>query len=139
MKKTLYDYKDIIKKLPLKDKYTKEELLTEDFLLDKENNIEVYYAPHNEYINSEAKIFIIGITPGFQQMSTAIAMARKELEYNNNIEEMQYKCKVAGRFSGSLRKNIISMLDEIRLKNVLHLNSCSELFGKKIICYIQFH
>ena len=131
MKKTLYDYKDIIKKLPLKDKYTKEELLTEDFLLDKENNIEVYYAPHNEYINSEAKIFIIGITPGFQQMSTAIAMARKELEYNNNIEEMQYKCKVAGRFSGSLRKNIISMLDEIRLKNVLHLNSCSELFGKK--------
>ena len=131
MKKTLYDYKDIIKKLPLKDKYTKEELLTEDFLLDKENNIEVYYAPHNEYINSEAKIFIIGITPGFQQMSTAIAMARKELECNNNIEEMQYKCKVAGRFSGSLRKNIISMLDEIRLKNVLHLNSCSELFGKK--------
>ena len=131
MKKTLYDYKDIIKKLPLKDKYTKEELLTEDFLLDKENNIEVYYAPHNEYINSEAKIFIIGITPGFQQMSTAIAMARKELEYNNNIEEMQYKCKVAGRFSGSLRKNIISMLDEIRLNEVLHLNSCSELFGKK--------
>ena len=131
MKKTLYDYKDIIKKLPLKDKYTKEELLTEDFLLDKENNIEVYYAPHNEYINSEAKIFIIGITPGFQKMSTAIAMARKELECNNNIEEMQYKCKVAGRFSGSLRKNIISMLDEIRLNEVLHLNSCSELFGKK--------
>ena len=131
MKKTLYDYKDIIKKLPLKDKYTKEELLTEDFLLDKENNIEVYYAPHNEYINSEAKIFIIGITPGFQQMSKAIAMARKELECNNNIEEMQYKCKVAGRFSGSLRKNIISMLDEIRLNEVLHLNSCSELFGKK--------
>ena len=41
------EFKDIIKKLPLKDKYTKEELLTEDFLLDKENNIEVYYAPHN--------------------------------------------------------------------------------------------
>ena len=27
MKKTLYDYKDKIKRLPLKDKYTKEELL----------------------------------------------------------------------------------------------------------------
>ena len=29
MKKTLYDYKDIIKKLPIKDRYTKEELLIE--------------------------------------------------------------------------------------------------------------
>ena len=46
MKKTLYDYKDIIKKLPIKDKYTKEELLIEDFLIEKENNIEIYYAPH---------------------------------------------------------------------------------------------
>ena len=42
MKKTLYDYKDIIKKLPIKDKYTKEELLIEDFLIEKENNIEIY-------------------------------------------------------------------------------------------------
>ena len=33
MKKTLYDYKEAIKKLPLKDKYTKEELMI--FLLIK--------------------------------------------------------------------------------------------------------
>ena len=48
MKKTLYDYAEIIKKLPLKDKYTKEELLIEDLLIDKEKNIEIYYATHNE-------------------------------------------------------------------------------------------
>ena len=70
MKKTLYDYEESIKKLPLKDKYTKEELLTDDFLVDKEGNIEIYYAPHNEYINPKAKVFIIGITPGFNQMSS---------------------------------------------------------------------
>ncbi|WP_283691725.1 hypothetical protein [Clostridium perfringens] len=35
MKKTLYDYEESIKKLPLKDKYTKEELLIDDFLVDK--------------------------------------------------------------------------------------------------------
>ena len=40
-------------------------------------------------------------------MSTAIATARKELEVSDNIEDIQYKCKVTGRFSGSLRKNII--------------------------------
>ncbi len=109
MKKTLYDYKKIIKKLPIKNKYTKEELLIDDFLIERENNIEIYYAPHNEYFNPKARIFIIGITPGFQQMSTAIATARNELEFTDHINEIQYKCKVAARFSGSLRKNIINI------------------------------
>lgn len=36
MKKTLNDFKYNIMKLPLKEKYTKEELLTEDFLIDRE-------------------------------------------------------------------------------------------------------
>lgn len=130
MKKTLYDYKEDIKKLPLKNKYTRDELLIDKFLLDKENNIEIYYAPHNEYLNPKAKVFIIGITPGFQQMSTAIATARKELEVSDNIEEIQYKCKVEARFSGSLRKNIISMLDGIELNNMFNLQSCSQLFDE---------
>ena len=121
--------KDKIKKLPIKDKYLKNEILIEDFLIDKENNIEIYYAPHNEYLNPKAKIFIVGITPWFQQMSTAISTARKWLEVSDDIEEIQYKCKSEARFSGSLRKNIISMLDEIELNRVLSLNSCEELFG----------
>lgn len=131
MKKTLYDYKDKIKNLPLKDKYTKEELLTEDFLIEKQGNIEIYYATHNEYINPKAKVLIVGITPGFIQMNIAISTARKELENSNNIEDIQYKCKVAGRFSGPLRKNIISMLNDIKLNEFLNINDCSELFGDK--------
>ena len=131
MKKTLKDYKEIIKTLPIKNKYTKEELLTKDFLIDKDNNIEIYYTPHNEHFNKEAKIFIVGITPGFQQMSTAISTARKELENTDNIEDIQYKCKVAARFSGSLRKNIISMLDDLQLNEIMNVNSSSELFDEK--------
>ena len=128
MKKTLYEYEEVIKRLPIKDKYGKDELLIDDFLIKREGNIEIYYAPHNEYLNSKAKVFIIGITPGFQQMSTAISTARKELELGTDIEEIQYKCKVAGRFSGGLRKNIISMLDDIKLNDALNINSCSLLF-----------
>lgn len=131
MKKTLYDYQDAIMKLPIKDKYTKDEILTKNFLIEKQGNMEIFYAPHNEYLNSKAKIFIIGITPGFQQMSTAISTARKEFEKGTSIEEIQYKCKVAGRFSGSLRKNIIGMLDEIKLNYALKINSCKELFEDK--------
>lgn len=131
MKKTLYEYEEVIKRLPIKDKYGKDELLIDDFLIEREGNIEIYYAPHNEYLNPKAKVFIIGITPGFQQMSTAISTARKELESGTDIEEIQYKCKVSGRFSGGLRKNIISMLDDIRLNDSLSINSCSELFEDK--------
>ncbi|MBU5315433.1 hypothetical protein KQI30_03965 [Clostridium bornimense] len=131
MKKTLYDYKNAIMKLPIKDKYTKEELITKDFLIEKSNKIEIYYASHNEYINSNAKIFIIGITPGFQQMSTSIATARKELSLGTDIKDIQYKCKYSGRFSGIIRKNIISMLDEIKLNKALNIVSCNELFSSK--------
>ena len=131
MKKTLFDYKDKILKLPVKDKYSKEELLIGDFLVEKEGAIEIYYAPHNDYINAKAKIFIVGITPGFQQMNIAMVMARKELEQGTDIEKIQYLCKKAGRFSGSIRKNIISMLDELELNKKLNLESCIELFGEK--------
>ena len=64
-------------------------------------------------------------------MSTAISTARKELEYNNDLEDIQYKCKVAARFSGSLRKNIISMLDDLKLNEIMNVNSSSELFDEK--------
>ena len=64
-------------------------------------------------------------------MSTAISTASKWLEVSDDIEEIQYKCKSEARFSGSLRKNIISMLDEIELNRVLSLNSCEELFGDR--------
>lgn len=131
MKKTLYDYKDKIKKLPIKNKYSKGDLLIKDFLIEKAGDIEIYYSPHNEYINSKAKVFIVGITPGFQQMSTAISEARRALENSKDIEEIQYKCKKAARFSGSLRRNLINMLDEIELNKILNIRSCSQLFEEK--------
>lgn len=131
MKKTLYDYEEVIKKLPLKDKYTKDELLINDLLIERQKNIEIYYAPHNEHINPEAKVFIVGITPGFFQMSTAIAEARKGFENGDSIEEIQYECKKAGRFSGVIRKNIITMLNDLEFDKILKINDCSELFDEK--------
>ena len=111
MKKTLLDYQEIIMTLPLKKTYDKEDLLIEELLIAKHNNLELYYDPHNEYINATPKLFIIGITPGFAQMSIAIATARKELDIETPLSKIQYSCKAAARFSGSMRKNIIAMLD----------------------------
>lgn len=131
MKKTLYDYKDAILALPDKKSYTKEELLIDSLLVEKEGAVSIYYAPHNEYENPKAKVFIIGITPGFQQMNMAISTARKGLVEGKDIAAIQYECKEAARFSGAMRKNVISMLDEIGLHEVLGINNCADLFGKE--------
>ncbi len=131
MKKYLEEYIEVINKLPIKNKYTKEDLLIKDLLIDKENNIEIYYAPHNEYINVNAKVFIIGITPGFEQMRTSILTAKQCIEKGMKIDDIKYECKRAGRFSGSLRKNIISMLDTIKLNQALRIDSSCELFEDK--------
>ena len=131
MKKTLANYKEIIKALPNKKKYTKEDLLIPQLLIEEEDQIKIYYAPHNDYINPKAKIFIIGITPGFEQMSTAMVTAKEGLEKGEPLDVIQHKCKVAARFSGTLRKNMIAMLDEIGLNDRLGLTSCSQILEER--------
>ena len=43
-------------------------------------------------------------------MSRAISEARSCFEENLSLDEIQYRCKKAGRFSGSLRQNLIQFL-----------------------------
>lgn len=124
-------YYDRVKKLPVKESYDKGEILTSDFCIEKQGDIEIYYCTHNEYINKEAKIFIIGITPGFQQMNKSIAVAREAIESNITLEEIPYMCKREGRFYGVIRKNIIDMLDELELHKMFGMESCKELFEQR--------
>lgn len=128
MKYNLEQFTDAIKALPIRKKYKKEDLLTPDFLIEQEGSIEIYYAPHNEYLNLEAKIFIVGITPGFEQMSTAMKEARICLEENLLFDEIKYRCKKAGRFSGSLRQNLIQFLNGLNLNEKLGIDDAVELF-----------
>ena len=53
-------YKELIQRLETFDKKT---IQTNEFMLYQDPKIQIYYAPHNEFINEVAKIFIVGITP----------------------------------------------------------------------------
>ena len=59
----------MISKIKRLKKIDKKSVVSKDFLVNKDGNIEIYYAPF-DYINSKAKIVIVGITPGLQQMIT---------------------------------------------------------------------
>jgi len=110
--------------------FEKEDILNEKFLLIKEKNMEIYYAPHNETINENAKIFIIGITPGWTQTKIAYEIAWNCLFQNLCNKDIKKECKKNSRFAGSMRKNLIEMLDELNLNKKLNINSCSELFDE---------
>ena len=121
-------YSELIKKL---DKFEKEDILNTDFELYNKESMKIYYAPHNEIINKNAKIFIVGITPGWTQTSIAYKTAQNLIVQNLDSETIKKECKRNSRFAGSMRKNLIEMLDELKLNNKLNLKSCSELFENR--------
>lgn len=109
--------------------FEKNDILVEKFLLYSKNNMEIYYAPHNEIVNEKAKIFIVGITPGWTQTSIAYQTAHEGLVSGLNEENIKKNCKRKSRFAGSMRKNIVEMLDELKLNEKLGISSCLDLFN----------
>ncbi|WP_312147456.1 uracil-DNA glycosylase family protein [Paenibacillus odorifer] len=100
-------------------------------LMERNGKVEMYYAPHNEYINPSAKVIIIGLTPGFTQMGIAIQEAIISLEAGLSDEEVCRTAKEAARFAGSMRNTLIHMLDTLKLHQHLNLTSCEELFQQQ--------
>ena len=113
------------------ENFEKNDILNKKFELYANSNLSIYYAPHNEIINEKAKIFIVGITPGWTQTVIAYKTAHNGLINNLNYEQIKKDCKRNSRFAGSMRNNLVEMLDELNLNNKLNLNSCSELFEDK--------
>lgn len=116
--------------LPDKHTYTKADLLIPDFLLEKDGELAIYYAAHNEYVNAEARLMVIGITPGWQQMERSLYIARQCLLQGLSTEEVARVAKEECRLYGSMRSHLVQMLDELNLHSYLDLPTCAELFRK---------
>ena len=121
-------YAKLISKM---NKFEKDDILNKKFELHSESNMKIFYAPHNEIINKKAKVFIVGITPGWTQTSIAYKTAHEGLVKGLDYEQIKKECKRNSRFAGSMRKNLIEMLDELNLNNKLQIKSCSQLFEEK--------
>lgn len=90
--------------------------------------IEVAYAPF-DYVNLGARIVIVGITPGRQQMRNALLEAHRQLRAGRSAMEAMAASKVFASFSGPMRTNLVSMLDEIGIPSLLGLSSTSALWN----------
>jgi hypothetical protein len=101
-------------------KINKSTITNKNFLIKREDNIEIYYAPF-DYINSKAKIMIVGITPGLQQMLQSFEAVNE----GRSLKEV----KDLSSFKGSMRTTLIKYLDELNINKKLRIKSCESLFN----------
>lgn len=123
-----YKYKNLIQSLPCIEK---NRILTSLFLLEKDEKkqLEIYYAPF-EFVNEQAKIVIVGITPGLNQMKASYLTVLNAKDQLADDEEILRQVKKNSSFAGSMRKNLVQMLDELGLNKYLNIATTMDLFGK---------
>lgn len=129
---TFSAYRHTIASLPPILTLTKEELFIDKLLLKRIDPLELYYAPHNDVIFEQARLMIVGLTPGFHQMQIALAEAQAAIQEGDSDEHACLRAKRSARFAGAMRKHLISMLDELKLHEWLGLDSCLTLFEHKV-------
>ena len=113
--------KNLIQQIKLLETINQKNVKDKKFLLEKEKNIEIYYAPF-DYINSKAKIVIVGITPRLQQMLQSYEV----INQGKSLKEV----KDLSSFKGSMRTGLIKYLDELKINDILKIKSCESLFNK---------
>lgn len=139
-------YKESIQSIT--SSYKEESLIHEDFLLERDDKkkLEIYYAPF-EYVNEQAKVVIVGITPGLHQMKKSFSTVIDAVGTESNNEEILRQVKNNSSFEGPMRKNLVKMLDEIGLNGHLGVSSSLELFEQashmvhttSVLAYPVFH
>ncbi|WP_207064021.1 hypothetical protein [Motiliproteus sp. SC1-56] len=102
--------------------------LPEELKLSSSGQIETFYAPF-EYVNPEARIVICGITPGLQQALIALQVAGETIRAGESVDAALLAAKQTASFAGSMRSNLIRMLDFVGINVHLGIESCSDLFG----------
>lgn len=103
--------------------------LNDKLRIAQDGPIEVCYAPF-EYVNPQARIVIVGVTPGRKQMLNAVRECRRQLDAGVDDQSALRAAKLTGAFSGAMRPNLVSLLDAVGLNRWLGLQSCTDLFSR---------
>lgn len=105
--------------------------IPDSFLLNQEGSLSEYYIPF-DYLNPQAQIVLVGITPGYQQWLKAVLAAQAALAGGADDEQALSLAKQQGAFSGAIRQNLTQLLDAIGVAEWLDIDSCAELFHRHL-------
>lgn len=105
-------------------------LQTQALTLAEDGPLRVAYAPF-EHIALNARLVLVGITPGRTQAIAAIHAAQVASAKGQSLAETLRSAKLTASFSGAMRSNLVAMLDGIGVAQHLGLKSAAELFTSR--------
>ena len=102
----------------------------EPLLMRRDGDWATYYAPF-DHVNTRARVVLVGITPGLQQVGNALRALQQELRRGTPEPRALEIAKGFASFSGPMRQNLIDLLDAIGLPRLLGIDSAAQLFGDR--------
>lgn len=93
----------------------------------RDHRVAIQWAPF-DYTPPEARLVIVGITPGRQQANNALQAYRDALRRGEPQGAALRHAKFVGSFSGDMRKHLVPMLDSIGVDKYLGVASCAKVF-----------
>lgn len=94
------------------------------------DRLRVCYAPL-DYIRRDARIAVVGLTPGRHTFRASIEAARQLLKAGASDTTVLRRAKETAPFSDpGTRRRLIRWLDDLGVANALDLHSCDELYGR---------
>lgn len=98
--------------------------------IEEHDRLACCYAPF-EYINPNAKIVLLGITPGAQQAGKAIRALHSAMLAGTGDDKALKQAKQTASFSGPMRSNLVTMLDCIGIQQAIGIETCARLFDTR--------
>lgn len=101
-----------------------------EFVLGRSGKYELQYIPF-EHVNTDAKLVIVGITPGTTQLNLAYAAAQLLLKKGLPESKIVWEVKKVGAFGGpSMKPNLLKMLRHFHFDKLLGIQDVESLWGK---------
>jgi len=95
-----------------------------------DDKIEVWYSLMGA-ATENPKIWILEITPGWNQMQIACASAAVALQNGASPHVTTTMKKPEVAFAGSVRNNLVSMMDELGFPDILNVSTSANSFGSE--------
>lgn len=97
-----------------------------------DGEIEIWFSPMGLGVTNP-EIWILGITPGWNQMRIAYEGAAAALEHGSSPAEASAKRKPNVAFAGTMRNNLVSMMDELGFPDIFGISTSADLFGSELL------
>lgn len=100
-----------------------------EFLLGNDGRYQLQYIPF-EYVNRDARLVLVGITPGNTQLALAYGKAQELLRSGWSEAQILPEVKSAGAFGGpAMKPNLLKMLQHFQFDKILGIDDVSTLWA----------